>query len=143
MKNRNEQGEVESEELAFFNLDEAERKGWDQEIEDGEAFVVVADSEEYFEDAVCFLKKEYARELGKPFRVFLYEDVRIPDGFFAGVKDIKIKRWSTQEDIQVLLMGMVAELTGAAEKEKPLLTIIKPVVKKPKPTVKKPKPVVK
>jgi hypothetical protein len=58
---------------------------------------LVTDS--YINDARCYLEKEYAISLGKPFIVLVKGDTEIPAGFFKGAFIILEKRFNDIQEI--------------------------------------------
>ena len=71
--------------------------GWRQELERSDVFMALA-SPAWLQQPRLREHLDYARQLGKPFRILLLPSTVLPEGIFAGVDDLEIHRWTTPED---------------------------------------------
>lgn len=78
-------------------------------IKDSKVFFCLV-TENFFKDEKCKWQKEYARSLGKPFRVALKRGVKIPNRFFEGIEDIKILEWGTRVELQEVTMQLLEDI---------------------------------
>lgn len=67
-------------------------------IKNSAAYVALV-TDSYINDARCYLEKEYAISLGKPFIVLVKGDTEIPSGFFKGAFIILEKRFNDIQEI--------------------------------------------
>jgi len=60
-------------------------------------------------DPRCQAQAAYARALGKPFRVLVLGDLRLPEDAFAGISDLQVVRVTTPEEASAHLAHWIRE----------------------------------
>lgn len=81
----------------------------DDPIRDSKVFFCLA-TENFFKDEKCKWQKEYARSLGKPFRVALERGVKIPNRFFEGIEDIEILEWGDIDELKKVTEQLLEDI---------------------------------
>jgi len=69
---------------------------WRRHIEESAMFVALISSH-YLRDATCLAQAAYAKQLGKPFRIFVLPETRVPEDFLDGVQDLRYAVWVSAE----------------------------------------------
>ena len=81
---------------------------WKKQIRKSHVFFVLL-SPAYLRSERLKQHVEYARSLGKPFRVALIEGAVIPAELFEGVTDLDIRFCGTAEDVHEYVMEVLQE----------------------------------
>ena len=83
---------------------------WQIGIKESHIFLVIG-TRHAFEDAICFAQAEYAKSLGKPFRILLKMGTEIPKDYLKGVTDYKIEEFHSIDDIKRAAKKLLTEDT--------------------------------
>ena len=78
-------------------------RDWREQIAQSAVFFALV-SPTYLRTPRLWEHLDYARQLGKPFRVALIEGAEIPEGLLAGVDDLEIRVCHTPEEVAAYVL---------------------------------------
>jgi hypothetical protein len=86
--------------------------GWREELAQSQVFMALA-SPAWLRQPRLWEHIDYARQLGKPFRIVLLPGTVLPEGLFAGVRDLEIQPCATPEEAYQYVRRVLQERPGA------------------------------
>ena len=79
---------------------------WRQRIAASEVFMLLV-TPEMLRSPRLWEHIAYAKQLGKPFRILLFDRTVLPDGIFAGVDDLEIFPCTTPEEAATYMQAVM------------------------------------